>query len=73
MEKYMCAYKVEVCYEGNYCYEYGIVPATSYTDAMGQIEDYYGDELCTIEHMELLDVSMLTMNEELWRKVIEQL
>lgn len=27
----------------------GVISATSYTDAMQKLEDYYGDELCSVD------------------------
>ena len=42
--------------------EAGFVPANTLSEAMGYIEEYYGEDLAVVHHLELLDTSLLTMS-----------
>jgi hypothetical protein len=66
------AYFVVSCYDanGNVFEEAGFYPAATFTEAMTYIEEFYGDELCEVQHLELLDTALVHMNPELAKQVI---
>lgn len=54
------------------CEDAGFYPAATFTEAMAYIEEFYGDELATVKHLELLDTSLIHMNPELAKQVITE-
>lgn len=50
----------------------GFYPAKNLTEAMAYIEEFYGDELCEVQHLELLDTALVHMNPELAKQVIAE-
>ena len=69
MGRYTALYKIE-CYndernsEGKYAtIRCGVLTVTDFTDAMRQIESYYGAELITVHFIELYDTDHLVVNE----------
>lgn len=50
--------------------EAGFYPAATFTEAMTYIEEFYGDELVVVKHLELLDTALVHMNPELAMQVI---
>jgi hypothetical protein len=59
MIRYLTLYKLTVN-NGEDEVRCGVLSATSFTDAMRQIEDYYGSELITIQFMEMYDADHMT-------------
>ena len=51
----------------------GFVPANSFGEAMDYIEEYYGKELVIVHHLEILDISMLTMTVETAEHLLEEI
>ena len=51
----------------------GFVPANSFGEAMDYIEDYYGNELSIVHHLELLDTSMLTMSVDTAEHLLDKI
>ena len=51
----------------------GFCSANTFGEAMDYIEEYYGDELCVVQHLELLDCSMMTMSSELATRVVDEM
>ena len=51
----------------------GFVPANSFGEAMDCIEKYYGNELVMVHHLEILDISMLTMTVETAEHLLEEI
>ena len=47
----------------------GFVPCDDFTDAMSEIERYYGEEIISIQ-LELLDLSFLEMTKEMVDEVV---
>lgn len=45
--------------------ECGLVYADNFTDAMKQIEDYYGKDLEAVKSLELYDASIFTFSPEM--------
>ncbi len=41
-------FKAEICFDGKMLIEKGVTYAETYSEAMALIEDYYGEELCSI-------------------------
>ena len=68
------AYFVVGCYDtnGNVFEDAGFYPAATFAEAMAHIEEFYGDELCEVQHLELLDTSLVHMNSELAKQVIAE-
>ena len=50
----------------------GFYPAETFTEAMTYIEEFYGHELCKVQHLELLDTALVHMNPELAKQVIAE-
>ena len=48
----------------------GFYPAKNFGEAMDYIEEFYGDELCVIKHLELLDTSMVYMKPEVAAEIV---
>ena len=64
MKNYQVYFVVEI-YDGEETRsDAGFVPANSFREAVEYIETYYGNELVLFKHLELLDISMLTMRPE---------
>jgi hypothetical protein len=51
----------------------GFVSANSLSEAMGYIEEYYGDELGVVHHLELFDTSMLIMSVDTAEHLLEKI
>lgn len=66
-----CAYfVVEIVFDGKVKEEAGFYPADTFGEAMHYIEEYFGDELCVVKHLELLDSSMLHMRPEVAKEIV---
>ena len=48
--------------------DYGVTMASSYADAMAQIETYYGNDLCRVE-LFMCEEGPLFIDEELYNKI----
>lgn len=68
------AYFVVSCYDtdSNLYEDAGFYPTASFSEAMAHIEEFYGDELCEVQHLELLDTAMVHMNTELAKQVLAE-
>jgi hypothetical protein len=66
-----CAYfVVETAFDGETKMEAGFYPANTFGEAMDYIEEYFGDELCVVKHLELLDSSLLHMRPEVAKEIV---
>ena len=54
------------------CIDAGFYPAATFAEAMDYIEEFYGDELREVQHLELMDTSLVHMNPELAKQVIAE-
>lgn len=71
LRKYMAYYVVE--YNGVYtgtCKDAGFYPAENFSEAVTYLEEFYGDDLVVIEHLELLDTSMVHMKPEVAAEIV---
>jgi hypothetical protein len=50
--------------------EAGFYPAASFGEAMTYIEEFYGDELVLVKHLELLDTSMVYMEPQVAAEIV---
>ena len=50
--------------------EAGFYPAATLAEAMAHIEEYYADDLCSVEHLEILDYSLLVMRPEVAKEIM---
>ena len=57
---------------GNRSEKAGFYPAATLTEAMSSLEEFYGDELIEVQHLELLDISMVHMSPELAKQVVNE-
>lgn len=48
----------------------GFYPAENFGEAVTYLEEFYGDELVAIEHLELLDSSMVYMKPEVAAEIV---
>ena len=71
LRQYTAYFVVECdgCDTGNY-EDAGFYPAATFAEAMTHIEEFYGDELVVIKHLELLDTSLVTMKPEVAAEVV---
>lgn len=71
LRNYMAYYVVE-CSSGD-CSTYedaGFYPAATFSEAMDYIEEFYGDDLVVVKHLELLDTSMVSMKPEIAAEIV---
>ena len=72
LRDYMAYYVVET-YDDGKPYEYaGFYPASSFHEAVDYLEEFYGDELVVVKHLELMDISLVHINPELAKQVIAE-
>ena len=64
LRNYTAYFEVKLWYDGHEVNEAGFYPANSFGEAVDYLEEFYGDELMAIEHLELLDYSLVTMRPE---------
>lgn len=70
---YIAYFKVELWDGESSRIDAGFCSAATFHDAMEYIEEYYGDELCVVQHLELFDCSVMTMAPELAAKVVDEM
>ena len=71
LRDYMAYYVVGLCdINGNRSEEAGFYPAATLTEAMSYIEEFYDDELVEVQHLELLDTSMIHMSPEVAAEIV---
>lgn len=58
--KYPTYYGVKLWIDNEEHFSAGILYSANFTDAMEQIEDYYADELMSVEHLELFEEGLIT-------------
>lgn len=71
LRNYMAYYVVEC--SGADCSTYedaGFYPAATFGEAMDYIEEFYGDDLVVVKHLELLDTSMVSMRPEVAAEIV---
>ena len=51
----------------------GFYPAATFAEAMAHIEEFYGDELVVVKHLELMDTSLIPMNPEFAKQVVAEI
>ena len=68
------AYFVVECYsvDTNTYEDAGFYPAATFAEAMAYLEEFYGDELVVVKHLELMDTALVHMNPELAKQVIDE-
>ena len=73
MKNYQVYFVVEI-YDGeNSRNDAGFVPANTFHEAVEYIEEYYGSELVLFKHLELLDISILTMRPEIAENLLAEI
>ena len=70
LRNYMAYYVVEACSEGKPYEDAGFYPAKNFSEAVDYLEEFYGDELVVIKHLELLDTSMVYMKPEVAAEIV---
>ena len=73
MRDYTAYFVVEFCYDGQTRTEAGFYPANTFTEAVGYLEAFYGEDLMTIKHLEIMDGMMITMKPEVAKSILEEL
>ena len=64
MKNYLAYFAVELDGDADPIKEAGFYPANSFSEAVRALEEYYGADLVVIDHLELLDSSMMTMKPD---------
>ena len=70
LREYCAYFIVETCFDNEVKEEAGFYPANTFGEAMDYIEEYFGDELCVVKHLELLDSSLLLMRPEVAKEIV---
>ena len=70
LRNYTAYFVVECVYDSELREEAGFYPAATFAEAMAYIEEYFGDELCTVKHLELLDISLVSMHPEVAKEIL---
>ena len=70
LRNYMAYYVVECCVDGATHEDAGFYPAKNFGEAVDCLEEFYGDELVVIKHLELLDISMVYMKPEVAAEIV---
>jgi hypothetical protein len=70
LRNYMAYYVVEVCSDGNSYEDAGFYPAKNFSEAVDYLEEFYGDDLAVIKHLELLDTPMVYMKPEVAAEIV---
>lgn len=70
LREYCAYFIVETCFDNEVKEEAGFYPANTFGEAMDYIEEYFGDELCVVKHLELLDSSLLYMRPEVAKEIV---
>ena len=73
MRKYHAYFIIEVWDGCESREDAGFVPADTFHEAIDYIEEYYGEELSIVKHLELLDVGLLVMTPGKAREVLDEL
>ena len=73
LREYCAYFIVETCFDNEVKEEAGFYPANTFGEAMDYIEEYFGDELCVVKHLELLDTSLIYMSPELAKQVLAEI
>lgn len=71
LREYCAYFIVETCFDNEVKEEAGFYPASTFGEAMDYIEEYFGDELCVVKHLELLDSSLLHMRPEVAKEIVD--
>jgi hypothetical protein len=64
MKNYLAYFVVELDGDADSMKEAGFYPANSFSEVVKVLEEYYGDDLIAIHHLELLDCCMMTMKPD---------
>jgi hypothetical protein len=67
---YTAYFVVETTFDGKTKEEAGFYPASTFGEAMDYIEEFFGDELVLVKHLELLDTSMVYMKPEVAAEIV---
>lgn len=66
---YTCLYHI-ICWDGVENYEdRGLLYVRNFTDAMSQIEEFYGKDLVTVKHIQLFDTPIARFDEDMFNKL----
>lgn len=70
LRKYTAYFVVESFCDGVSHEDAGLYPADTFGEAVDYIEEFYGDDLAVIKHLELLDTSMVYMKPEVAAEIV---
>jgi hypothetical protein len=70
LREYCAYFVVETAFDGETKEEAGFYPANTFGEAMDYIEEFFGDELCVVKHLELLDSPLLYMRPEVAKEIV---
>ena len=70
LREYTAYFVVKATLDGEVYREAVFYPAESFSEAISYIEEYYGENLAAVEHLELLDASLIHMDPEVAKEVL---
>ena len=70
LRDYIAYFVVEICSDGQAYEDAGFYPAKNFGEAVDYLEEYYGDDLAVIKHLELLDTPMVYMKPEVAAEIV---
>lgn len=71
LRDYVAYFKVMYCIDGESREEAGFYPSNSFAEAASFLEEFYGEDLEAITHLEIVDSAMITMPVECAQKALE--
>lgn len=71
MKSWTVYFEVEIRLDEELRTECGFIPADSYAEAVKEIEEYFGDELASFNRLEMLDCSLMLMEKDVARRVLD--
>ena len=74
LRKYTAYFIVEVDgYDTGIYTDAGFYPADSFSEAVDYLEEFYGNELIVIKHLELLDIDLIAMTPDKAKEILDRL
>ena len=70
LRDYTAYFVVETCCDGQTYEDAGFYPAKNFGEAVDYLEEFYGDNLVVIKHLELLDTPMVYMKPEVAAEIV---
>ena len=71
MKNYTVYFEIEMYFDGELRTECGFIPTDNFAEAVKIIEEYFGDELASFNRLEMLGSSLMLMEKDVVRRVMD--